>query len=275
MKRTYKKNRTGDIYGFTLIELLVVISITALLMSILIPALSRAREQVKSVMCQSNLKQWSISFDMFASDNNGKFMKGWDGMTITQVDDQWFNALKPYYEDVALRLCPRASKPTSVVNLGSETSVSVATWPSSEFEAWGAFPDPPGWAVNAGDCGSYGINAWVCNPNKGTQIYPTMEQVRWRTNVVQKAYEVPLLFDSLWMEAWPEDTDPAPRYPADAWLQNWAGMGRLCIVRHPGALNMLFLDYHIEKSSLRDLWWYKWHRQYVLDRPPVFPSWMP
>jgi prepilin-type N-terminal cleavage/methylation domain-containing protein/prepilin-type processing-associated H-X9-DG protein len=268
MKEIYEKNRKRNIGGFTLIELLVVISIIALLMSVLMPALSRVRDNAKSVVCQSNLKQWSISFDMFANDNHGKFMKGWNGMTLTQVDDQWFNALKPYYEDVALRLCPRAS----AVYSSSETD--VATWPASEFEAWGAFPDPPGWAVNAGDYGSYGINAWVCNPDKGTEIYSAMEQARWRTNVVRNAYEVPLLFDSLWMEAWPEDTDPAPRYPADAWLQDWAGMGRLCISRHSDGINMLFLDYHIDKSPLRDLWRYKWHRQYVLNRPPVFPSWM-
>jgi prepilin-type N-terminal cleavage/methylation domain-containing protein/prepilin-type processing-associated H-X9-DG protein len=273
MKRIYKKNRTVRIYGFTLIELLVVISIIALLLSILMPSLSRAREQVKSVVCQSNLKQWSMTFDMFVGDNNGKFMQGWNGMSLTQADDQWFNALKPYYKEVALRLCPRALKPTSEVYSGQGTS--SATWPASEYEAWGAFSDPPGWAVYAGDYGSYGINAWVCNPQKGTTIYPAMENVRWRTNDVQKPYEVPLLFDSLWMEAWPEDTDPAPRYPADAWLSEWAGMGRLCIVRHPGGINMLFLDNHIEKTSLRDLWWYKWHREYVLDRPPVFPSWMP
>jgi prepilin-type N-terminal cleavage/methylation domain-containing protein/prepilin-type processing-associated H-X9-DG protein len=273
MKKIYEKSRTENTSGFTLIELLVVISIIALLMSIIMPAFSRVREQAKTVVCQSNLKQWSITFDMFANDNNGKFMKGWDGMNVTQVEDQWFNALKPYYKDVALRLCPRASKPASKANPGSGTDVE--TWPRSEFEAWGAFPDPPGWAVNPGDCGSYGINAWVCNPKRGPDVFPTMEQVRWRTNVVATGSEVPLLFDSLWMEAWPEDTDPAPRYPDDAWLQDWAGMGRLCIVRHPGGINMLFLDHHIEKTSLRDLWWYKWHQKYVLDRPPVFPSWMP
>ncbi len=52
--------------GFTLIELLVVISIIALLLAILMPSLSRARGQAKSVTCQSNLRQLGISLTMYA-----------------------------------------------------------------------------------------------------------------------------------------------------------------------------------------------------------------
>ena len=46
--------------GFTLTELLVVISIIALLMSILMPTLSRVRKQARAVTCQSSLHQWTL-----------------------------------------------------------------------------------------------------------------------------------------------------------------------------------------------------------------------
>ena len=61
--------------GFTLIGLLVVITIIALLMGILVSTLNKARKQVKSVICQSNLKQWGVIFDMYVNDNDRCFMK--------------------------------------------------------------------------------------------------------------------------------------------------------------------------------------------------------
>ena len=79
--------------GFTLIELLVVVAIIALLISILLPALGRARQQGKEAVCRSNLHQLALATTYYAEENQYHlpYMRG------TPPDDVE-HAVGPYYQ---------------------------------------------------------------------------------------------------------------------------------------------------------------------------------
>lgn len=64
---------------FTLIELLVVISVIAILASLLLPSLSRARDVAQKIKCVSNLKQVGLAFTQYFDDNRQYAPAAWDG----------------------------------------------------------------------------------------------------------------------------------------------------------------------------------------------------
>jgi prepilin-type N-terminal cleavage/methylation domain-containing protein/prepilin-type processing-associated H-X9-DG protein len=72
-------------YGFTLIELLVVISIIAILMAVMMPALQRVKNQAQEMRCRANLKQYGIVHSMYLDDSDQRYPSAWTSLVRTEA----------------------------------------------------------------------------------------------------------------------------------------------------------------------------------------------
>lgn len=263
--------------AFTLVELLVVISIIALLMAILVPALQRGRGQARSVVCQSNLKQFGLYAGVYTSDNQGCFWIGADRGSDSGWNGIWIIALHPYFKGATpkLFLCP-----TSTKTLDEGANHPFAAWTSSSSSDV---------LCELGGKSSYGANSWVDSlegrsdfwrEGNPTGLYGASKF--WRTlGGVRDGANVPLILDCGWVNGLPLDTDNPPPYDGEPWNvipgSRTDHMKRYCVNRHNYAVNCVFVDSHVGRVELKKLWRLKWSRHYNASKQlprDFFPLWM-
>ena len=96
--------KTNQKNGFTLIELLVVVSIIALLVSILLPALGSARSQARATLCASKHRQVFLAWTYYAHDHDGRIMPTWHGWSEEDIHGGWWVWLiRPYIDKIKFR----------------------------------------------------------------------------------------------------------------------------------------------------------------------------
>ena len=87
--------------GFTLVEMLVVVGIIAILMAMLLPALSRAKDQAHRISCINNLRQLDMSAQMYADENEDQLPPR------RMTPNTWVQRLKSYYVADKIVECPK------------------------------------------------------------------------------------------------------------------------------------------------------------------------
>lgn len=247
--------------GFTLIELLVVIAIIALLMSILMPALQRVKDQARSVKCLAHIRGWNLIFAMYVDDYGGKFPSGetWQGFW-------WIAQLEPKYQSYKanpLWFCPSSQKPAI-----NEQGVTAQTL--NIFNAWGIYTQQRDHSTLCEDgiAGSYGLNGYVLSTPSNTQQFEGGRTTanNWRSPNVQGANNIPLFIEALRFDFWPLYTDAPAEYEFESWTST-NHMARCCINRHKGYVNSAFCDFSTRRVGLKELWTLKWHKTFNTAGP--------
>ena len=267
--------------AFTLIELLVVISIIALLLSVLLPSLGKAKEAARDIVCRSNLKQWGVVWQIYTSDCKGKFPTSLEsgnrrGDWIVPLRDEW----DTFGDSVR---CPSASKYIDFQDRQPHGSYNSTYYIGMIDPSTG----------RAEEC-SYGFNTWAYSgPPK---IDQAPKNYYWQTLTVGgvSTSSIPLFADSMWRGGLPgyqqaDAMDMPPDGPGPNNDNEWTayefrgGIRHFAMPRHGGTAsagtNVAFFDLSASHVNIKNMWNLKWHKKFNASgfekvTGKRFPDWM-
>jgi len=226
---------------------LVVVFLCCVLILALTGAAGRAgRMRAKETMCAAKLGQWRHYWQGYVNDH--------DGMLIDNI--RYAGPMEAYYHDVKMLKCPAAIKTTA-----EGAPIPFSCWQEEALSSVRG--------TEKDYIGSYTFNAWCASVDWGNRICEYL----WRTPYVAQADMIPLLMDGEGraMNVVPLTHNEPPEFEGEPEMAD-EEMNRICLNRHNGGINILFLDYSVRKIGLKGLWELDWSK-YWRENPPAEPTW--
>jgi prepilin-type processing-associated H-X9-DG protein len=253
--------------AFTLTELLAVVTVLTLLTSVLLPGMQQAARYARAAACQGNLHQWSLAFAMFAEENER-------GVLCTV--NEWGPFCWRYADGPrrSLLLCPMATRyRLPPCTSRAEDLDSIGYGLGSKFTAWRLPSRNMGTEEPGPMLGSYGTNGLGL-------AFLDPRLTRFGETRPSHSSVVPLMVDCISWYPYPKPTNDPPAYEGEA---TTPGMKEICINRHDGGINSLFLDGSGQKVGLKELWTLRWSPEFDTHspwtkaggiQPEDWPPWM-
>jgi len=274
-----------------------VISIIALLLAILIPALQAGRSHARTAKCQGTLHQWGLYYATYTTENDYKLpmfdkhvqllpdvlprsfykVHGPPPDFAAHGFDEWYGILRTCR---ALLVCPEATTlPKESSYFGFELiGRTHSLWSSPEGLGITGVPD------EGRRRSSYGANRWTPSGREG---YPDVvsSPTIWISCLAKGAATVPIYFDCVLPFTWPGAEDvplPYEDTPSKGALAK-AGMWLCAMDRHRGGINSLFMDWSVRNVGVKEPWTLKWSPGYNVQgrwtkaggvQPEDWPQWM-
>jgi hypothetical protein len=271
--------------------------VIALLIALLVPALQRARRQARTVVCQSNLRQWAMTLATYTEAHDGCFPSDRSGtsgflmllgMPVDASDPDADRAAFHGFDTKGIALCPMATRPgLPPDNIGSGFRIKAP----SGLEITGE----PGWCNSAWQVltpspaflGSYGYNHslfWGFRVDDYGLLADRIPSVNVFS--LRGQGSIPVMLDATLPMSSRSTLDPryhAPGVNPDRGGVVGRGMNMFLMDRHGREINGMFLDFSVRKVGLKELYTLKWASDF--DRagpwtkaggvlPEDWPKWM-